>query len=111
MLSSDAGLTSSSTGPLGARQEPEKLLNWDHLDDTKRFPSFSMRFTEREVAALKHIAKTTPDSMHGFCIQAIRVALNQFIEDAESAAKTKASSPQPGLNCPSCQQKLHVVAA
>ena len=111
MLSSDASLTSSSAGPLGARQEPEKLLNWDHLDDVKRYPSFSMRFTEWEVAVLKHIAMTTPDSMHGFCIQAIRLALNQFIEDAESAAKIKDLSSQPGLNCPSCQQKLHVVAA
>lgn len=50
---------------------------WVGLDDKKRQPSFTMRFTELEVAQLKHIAETTPDSMHLFCIKAVRKALDE----------------------------------
>lgn len=51
--------------------------HWAELDDKKRQPSFTMRFTELEVAQLKHIAATTPDSMHQFCVKAVRKALNE----------------------------------
>jgi len=45
------------------------------LDDKRRAPAFSLRLTERELASLKRIAETTPDSMHAFCIKAIREKL------------------------------------
>ena len=51
---------------------------WDSLDDKKRTPAFSMRFTAREQAILKIIAETTPDSMHEFCLKAIREKLELF---------------------------------
>lgn len=53
---------------------------WDSLDDKKRSPAFSMRFTAREQAILKTIADTTPDSMHEFCLKAIRKNLNLFVD-------------------------------
>ena len=51
---------------------------WDGLDDKKRSPAFSMRFTAKELAILKTIAETTPDSMHEFCLKAIREKLDLF---------------------------------
>jgi len=67
----------------GADQvEPKTALAprtpWDSLDDKKRTPAFSMRFTAREQAILKIIAETTPDSMHEFCLKAIREKLELF---------------------------------
>lgn len=53
------------------------LLPWDGVDDKKRSPAFSMRFTVKEQAALKHISETTPDSMHEFCLRAIRKAIEE----------------------------------
>ena len=51
---------------------------WDGLDDKKRSPAFSMRFTAREQAILKTIAERTPDSMHEFCLKAIREKLELY---------------------------------
>lgn len=45
------------------------------LDDKRRIPTFSIRLTERELEALRHKAETTPDSMHAFCVKAIREKL------------------------------------
>ena len=39
-----------------------------------------LRLTERELAGLKHIAETTPHSMHEFCLNAVRKALNLNIK-------------------------------
>ena len=61
-----------------SKQELAPRAPWDGLDDKKRSPAFSMRFTAREQAILKTIAETTPDSMHEFCLKAIRKELNQF---------------------------------
>ena len=67
----------------GAEQAEPKVAPtlqapWDGLDDKKRSPAFSMRFTAREQAILKIIAETTPDSMHEFCLKAIREKLDRF---------------------------------
>lgn len=51
------------------------------LDDKRRTPAFSIRLTERELSALKRIADTTPDSMHAFCIKAIRKELGMMTGD------------------------------
>jgi hypothetical protein len=45
------------------------------LDDKRRNPAFPLRLTARELAELKNIAATTPNSMHEFCIRAIRDAI------------------------------------
>jgi hypothetical protein len=58
---------------------PAPRAPWDGLDDKKRSPAFSMRFTAREQAILKTIAETTPDSMHEFCLKAIREKLERFV--------------------------------
>jgi hypothetical protein len=57
---------------------PAPRKPWDGLDDKKRSPAFSMRFTAKELAILKTIAETTPDSMHEFCLKAIREKLEIF---------------------------------
>lgn len=57
---------------------PALQAPWDGLDNKKRSPAFSMRFTARELAILKTIAETTPDSMHEFCLKAIREKLERF---------------------------------
>jgi len=69
----------------GAEQAEPKTARasqtpWDSLDDKKRTPAFSMRFTAREQAILKIIAETTPDSMHEFCLKAIREKLKLFAD-------------------------------
>lgn len=51
------------------------VVNTVGLDDMRRIPSFPLRLTERELAELKNIAATTPDSMHQFCVRAIREAM------------------------------------
>ena len=51
------------------------VVNTVGLDDKRRNPCFPVRLTERELAGLKNIAATTPDSMHQFCIRAIREAM------------------------------------
>jgi hypothetical protein len=82
---------------------------WSALDNDRRLPSITMRFTELESTVLKHIAATTPFSMHSFCLLAIQHSLQKFIDEADAA---KADLPAaPAVNCPSCQQKLLVVAA
>lgn len=51
------------------------VVNTVVLDDKRRIPSFPLRLTERELAELKNIAATKPDSMHQFCVRAIREAM------------------------------------
>lgn len=53
------------------------VQDWTQLDNKKRNPSFTMRWTAREAALLKYISETTPDSMHEFVLQATRKALNE----------------------------------
>ena len=53
------------------------VLPWSGVDDKRRSPAFSMRFTVKEQAALKHISETTPNSMHEFCLRAIRKAIEE----------------------------------
>ena len=48
---------------------------FEAMDDKRRTPAFSMRLTAREAAMLKVISETTPNSMHEFCIKALRQAL------------------------------------
>lgn len=57
---------------------PALQAPWEGLDNKKRSPAFSMRFTARELAILKTIAETTPNSMHEFCLKAIRENLERF---------------------------------
>lgn len=52
---------------------------WAGMNDKRRFGAFSMRLTDMELAMLKHIAKTTPDSMHEFCLKAVRKALKEAL--------------------------------
>ena len=58
-----AGAESVEVQTVPAKQE---------LDNKRRIPAFSLRLTERELVALKRIAETTPDSMHAFCVKAMR---------------------------------------
>lgn len=51
---------------------------WADLDDKRRTPAFSLRLTDKEKAMLKHIGETTPDSMHEFCIKAMRKAMDDI---------------------------------
>lgn len=73
-LTSDRATTVSLDPVLTIQNTP-----WVGLDDKKRSPAFSMRFTLREQAILKHVSETTPDSMHEFCLKAIRKALADHI--------------------------------
>ena len=59
---------------------PAKAKEAKELDDKRRIPAFVLRLTERELAGLKHIAETTPHSMHEFCLNAVRKALNLNIK-------------------------------
>ena len=68
----------SGADPVESKPAPTPRAPWDGLDDKKRSPAFSMRFTAREQAILKTIAETTPDSMHEFCLKAIREKLDHF---------------------------------
>lgn len=63
-----------------AAQEPAKASG---LDDKRRTPAFSLRLTECELAALKRIAETSPDSMHAFCIKAVREKLGLLAQDSK----------------------------
>lgn len=76
-----AKLAAFASGADQAEQKAEVAPRaaWDGLNDKKRSPAFSMRFTAREQAILKTIAETTPDSMHEFCLKAIREKLDQFV--------------------------------
>lgn len=42
----------------------------------QRIPAFPLRLTASELARLKRIAATTPDSMHAFCLRAIQRAMD-----------------------------------
>lgn len=55
------------------------------LDDKRRIPTFAIRLTEREQDALRRIAETTPDSMHAFCVKAIREKLGWLARDSKDA--------------------------
>lgn len=68
--------------PQVASQPSKKVIKMDlkSLDDKRRIPSFVMRFTAREQAMLKHIAETTPHSMHDFCLKAVRKALEHHFK-------------------------------
>ena len=57
--------------------------SWAHLDNTRRTPAFTMRFTAKELAKLKHISETTPPSMHEFCLKAIQAALDAALPDTK----------------------------
>ena len=50
--------------------------DFDALDNKRRTPRFSMRLTDAEAAKLQHIADTTPDSMHEFCLKALQAAID-----------------------------------
>lgn len=52
-------------------------------DDKRRTPAFSIRLTERELAALKRIAATSPDSMHAFIIKSMRKELGWLAQDSK----------------------------
>jgi hypothetical protein len=67
-----------STEGEGARGQKQEKPNFDLLDDKRRLPAFVMRFTEKELAKLKHITETTNESMHQFCLKAIQKSLDQI---------------------------------
>jgi hypothetical protein len=56
-------------------------LPWADLDNKKRRPAFSMRFTDSEQAKLKFISENTPDSMHEFCLKAIQSAIETKLSE------------------------------
>lgn len=51
---------------------------WEGKDDKRRVNSYLMRFTDFEMAKLRHIAATSPESMQSFCQKAIRQALDSY---------------------------------
>ena len=76
----DATPSQAPGAPSGAGQgantaAPTTPPDWQALDDKRRRPAFSLRTTDRENAQLQHIAATTPDSAHAFCMKAIKKAL------------------------------------
>lgn len=87
----------------------EKMPNTEqrqNLDDKRRHPRFAIRLTDRETAQLKQIAETTPESMHQFCIRAIRAALSEKVEpDAQHATPVRAIGSQR-VQCPNCNHAL-----
>lgn len=52
-----------------------ETVNFEALDNKRRIPRFTMRLTDLEAAKLQHLAETTPNSMHEFCLQAVQKAL------------------------------------
>jgi len=77
-----AKLEAFASGADVAPAEPQAIpvqAAWDDLDDKKRSPAFSMRFTAKEQAILKHIAETTPNSMHEFCLKAVRKEIDAYL--------------------------------
>ena len=63
---------------------------WFGLDNKKRRPAFSMRFTDSEQAKLKYISENTPDSMHEFCLKAVQSAIEAKISEMTPAASDRA---------------------
>lgn len=90
-----------SIKPLTSQSGPEY---WTSLDDKRRLPSFSIRFTARELSMLKFIAATTSDSMHEFCIKAVRKALADKFNTPESIVEAVAEEHQ--VQCPNCNHDL-----
>ncbi len=58
-----------------------EVYPWEDLDDKKRRSPFNVRFTDAEIAKLKYIAQTTPDSMHEFCLKALVPAIDAKIAE------------------------------
>ncbi len=73
----DAPEASQTPMPAGTSAAPP----WIGLDNKKRRPAFSMRFTDTEQAKLKYISENTPDSMHEFCLKAIQAAIEAKISE------------------------------
>lgn len=77
-----------------------------NLDNKRRHPRFAIRLTDREIAQLKQIAESTPESMHQFCIRAIRAALSEKAEpDAQHPIQPRATGSQR-VQCPNCNHAL-----
>jgi len=55
--------------------EPKKEEAKQVFDDKRRIPAFPIRLTELELALLREKSQTTPDSMHSYCIKALRKEL------------------------------------
>ena len=68
--------------PAAATTAPAPV-SFDGLDNTRRRPAFSMRFTDLETAQLKHIADTTPHSAHAFCLAAVQKAIAEHFSDTK----------------------------
>lgn len=64
----------------GVKATAAPKSGFDDHDDKRRIPAFVMRFTAKEAAMLKVIAETTPHSMHEFCLQAVRKALDNHFK-------------------------------
>lgn len=62
----------------GADAPPAGLKPWEGKDDTRRVENFLLRLTAYEMAKLRHIAATSPDSMQKFCTRAVRNALDSL---------------------------------
>jgi len=97
---------SSKDSPLKSRP-PEKLAQKDveafirgaekrateHIKSTGGFPwegpavreditkIFNLRLPEPYMLKLKYIAENTPSSMHSFCLEVLKAAIDQKIED------------------------------
>ena len=64
---------------IGGADEVKGELPWSGLNGTRRFGAFTLRLTDVELAMLRHIALTTPDSMHAFCLKAVQKALKEAL--------------------------------
>jgi hypothetical protein len=64
------------------QQSTEPPIMLAALDNKRRVARFSMRLTDREAAQLQHLADTTPDSMHEFCLKAVQKALAEKFPEA-----------------------------
>jgi hypothetical protein len=58
------------------RSSKSTQLDFLELDDDDRTKLMNVRFTQREKGALLYIQKQTTVSMHAFCMEAIRDAIN-----------------------------------
>lgn len=84
----------------------ENIEQWHAIDDKRRHPRFPLRLTDREAAQLKHLAEATSESMHQFCINAVRIALSEkpAMHSVPKPAERTGNSHR--VQCPNCNHAL-----
>lgn len=72
-----AALAAFANGADASHQDG--VMPWEGKDDKRRVNQFVLRLTDAEVAKLRYIGETTKDSMHIFCVRAVRQAIEAGI--------------------------------